>query len=316
MYTSFLKQPGGVEIQLVKYDSDAASARRVGTAKCVLVIWSGTASHVPMHNSNSPASNAWKAGRCRSTRSWFTGPQDWSSSTACSRSLTGTRQPGDRRHRTSRLPGVVVTHPHPDHYAGLGPPGRDSRRPDRRDHAVDEIIRRDDQLKDEIVGPMMGDDWPTSGVFPNQTVNDGDDVRLGGLTLSVRALGPGESHAQLWFSMTAPRLPATSLQRNARLPGRRVLAGLALHARPPRRGTPRRHHPACGARLLRRRAAPVRAAPLHRLPCRVGREECRRVDRGDHTGASRTCGACFRPTRCFLMELSIAPVRAALRGAA
>ncbi|MGH9262066.1 MAG: MBL fold metallo-hydrolase [Acidimicrobiales bacterium] len=81
--------------------------------------------------------------------------------------------------------GVVVTHPRPDHYAGLA-------------HLVD----ADDvaiQLKEEVVGPMMGDEWPSRRVFPNRTVDDGDDVRLGGLTLSVRELGPGESHVDsLW----------------------------------------------------------------------------------------------------------------------
>jgi hypothetical protein len=41
---------------------------------------------------------------------------------------------------------------------------------------------------------MMGDEWPTRRVFPNRTANDGDNVRLGGLTLSVRELGPGVSH--------------------------------------------------------------------------------------------------------------------------
>ena len=46
---------------------------------------------------------------------------------------------------------------------------------------------------------MMGDDWPSRRVFPNRTVDGGDDVRLGGLALSVRELGPGESHMDsLW----------------------------------------------------------------------------------------------------------------------
>jgi glyoxylase-like metal-dependent hydrolase (beta-lactamase superfamily II) len=68
-----------------------------------------------------------------------------------------------------------------------------------RTRAVDAIIRRDDQLKEEVVGPMMGDEWPSRRVFPNRTVDDGDEVRLGGLALSVRELGPGESHVDsLW----------------------------------------------------------------------------------------------------------------------
>ena len=95
--------------------------------------------------------------------------------------------------------GVVVTHPHPDHYAGLAHLVGTDDVPIVATNAVDAIIRRDDQLKDEVVGPMMGDEWPTSRVFPNHTLNHGDDVRLGGLTLSVRELGPGESHVDsMW----------------------------------------------------------------------------------------------------------------------
>jgi glyoxylase-like metal-dependent hydrolase (beta-lactamase superfamily II) len=96
--------------------------------------------------------------------------------------------------------GVVVTHPHPDHYAGLAHLVDADEVPILATSAVDAIIRRDDQLKNEVVGPMMGDDWPTTRVFPNRTVGDGDDVRLAGLTLSVRELGPGESHVDsLWL---------------------------------------------------------------------------------------------------------------------
>jgi glyoxylase-like metal-dependent hydrolase (beta-lactamase superfamily II) len=94
---------------------------------------------------------------------------------------------------------VVITHPHPDHYAGLAHLVGTDDVPIVATNAVDAVIRRDDQLKDEVVGPMMGDEWPIRRVFPNRTVDDGDDVRLGGLTLSVRELGPGESHADtLW----------------------------------------------------------------------------------------------------------------------
>jgi glyoxylase-like metal-dependent hydrolase (beta-lactamase superfamily II) len=97
------------------------------------------------------------------------------------------------------LAGVVVTHPHPDHYAGLAHLVGTDDVPIVATTAVDAIIRRDDQLKDEVVGPMMGDEWPTRRVFPNRTLNHGDDVRLGGLTLSVRELGPGESHVDsMW----------------------------------------------------------------------------------------------------------------------
>jgi glyoxylase-like metal-dependent hydrolase (beta-lactamase superfamily II) len=102
----------------------------------------------------------------------------------------------------TRLPlaGVLITHPHPDHYAGAAIiVGGDDTIPIVTTTAVDRIIRRDDALKDVIVGPMMGDEWPRERIFPNRVVTTGDRVLVGGLTLTVRDVGAGESHADtLW----------------------------------------------------------------------------------------------------------------------
>jgi glyoxylase-like metal-dependent hydrolase (beta-lactamase superfamily II) len=97
------------------------------------------------------------------------------------------------------LAGVVITHPHPDHYAGLWHLIGDDDVPIIATRAVDEVIRRDDALKNDVVGPMMGAEWPTTRRFPNHLVDSGDEVRLGGLTLELEELGPGESHIDsLW----------------------------------------------------------------------------------------------------------------------
>jgi glyoxylase-like metal-dependent hydrolase (beta-lactamase superfamily II) len=40
---------------------------------------------------------------------------------------------------------------------------------------------------------MMGAEWPAERLFPNHLVGDGETVRLGGLTLTVNEVGPGES---------------------------------------------------------------------------------------------------------------------------
>ncbi|MGH9212454.1 MAG: MBL fold metallo-hydrolase [Acidimicrobiales bacterium] len=97
------------------------------------------------------------------------------------------------------LAGVVITHPHPDHYAGLGGIVTDDV-PIVATSAVDAVIRRDDAEKDAVVGPMMGDEWPTARIFPNRLVEDGDEIRLGGLSLTVQEVGPGESHVDsLWY---------------------------------------------------------------------------------------------------------------------
>jgi glyoxylase-like metal-dependent hydrolase (beta-lactamase superfamily II) len=97
------------------------------------------------------------------------------------------------------LAGVVITHPHPDHYAGLAHIVGDHELPIVATREVAAIIRRDDKTKDSVVGPMMGPEWPRRRPFPNHTVGDGDTVTLGGLTLRVRSLGPGESFADtIW----------------------------------------------------------------------------------------------------------------------
>jgi glyoxylase-like metal-dependent hydrolase (beta-lactamase superfamily II) len=95
----------------------------------------------------------------------------------------------------SELAGVVITHPHPDHYAGLAHIVGDREVPIVATAEVDATIRRDDQTKDAIVGPMMGTEWPATRLFPNQIIADGETVSLGGLDLCVRSLGPGESFA-------------------------------------------------------------------------------------------------------------------------
>lgn len=97
------------------------------------------------------------------------------------------------------LEGVVVTHAHPDHYAGLGHIVDQKRVPIVATEAVDRVIRRDDAIKEGIVGPMMGEEWPTVRLLPNKTVSDGAVVTMGGISLRVEELGPGESPADsLW----------------------------------------------------------------------------------------------------------------------
>jgi glyoxylase-like metal-dependent hydrolase (beta-lactamase superfamily II) len=98
------------------------------------------------------------------------------------------------------LAGVLVTHPHPDHYAGLAHIVGPDEVPVMATRAVDAVIRRDDALKDAIVGPMMGPDWPTERIFPDHLVDDGEEVSLGGLSFRVEELGPGESDMDtLWW---------------------------------------------------------------------------------------------------------------------
>jgi glyoxylase-like metal-dependent hydrolase (beta-lactamase superfamily II) len=101
----------------------------------------------------------------------------------------------------AELAGVVITHPHPDHYAGLAHIVGDHDVPIVAATDVDAVIRRDDEMKETIVGPMMGEEWPDKRMFANRTVDDGDTVTLGGLDLRVRSLGPGESFADTMWEL-------------------------------------------------------------------------------------------------------------------
>ncbi len=89
---------------------------------------------------------------------------------------------------------VVVTHPHPDHYAGAATVVDESV-PIYATSAVEAVIRRDDSEKDAVVGPMMGAEWPAERRFPDRLVDHGSVVELAGLEFTVEDVGPGESHA-------------------------------------------------------------------------------------------------------------------------
>ena len=90
---------------------------------------------------------------------------------------------------------VLVTHPHPDHYAGAATLTAALDVPLVSTAAVAAVIARDDAEKDRIVGPMMGEEWPTKRSFPDTLVEDGQTLRYGDIDVTVSSWGPGESHA-------------------------------------------------------------------------------------------------------------------------
>ncbi len=95
---------------------------------------------------------------------------------------------------------VLVTHAHPDHYGGIVELVADDDVPVVATVGVDAVIRRDDAVKEEILRPMFGDEWPRERTFPSRTVSDGERLELGGVSFTVLDLGPGESpHDSIWF---------------------------------------------------------------------------------------------------------------------
>ncbi|MGH3144072.1 MAG: MBL fold metallo-hydrolase, partial [Gaiellales bacterium] len=95
---------------------------------------------------------------------------------------------------------AVVTHSHPDHYAGLGEIVAGVDVPIYAPQGVIDTITADDALKDQIVGPFFGEEWPANRVFPNTAIGDGESVTFDDVTFTVIDLGPSESpHDSPWI---------------------------------------------------------------------------------------------------------------------
>lgn len=115
--------------------------------------------------------------------------------------VSGGRALRQRIEETGKpLAALVITHAHPDHYGGAVEAIADSDAPIIATPGVDSVIRRDDPIKEEIVRPMFGEEWPAQRAFPSQIVEDGSELSFGDIELTVRDLGPGESpHDSIWF---------------------------------------------------------------------------------------------------------------------
>ena len=100
---------------------------------------------------------------------------------------------------------IFVTHGHPDHYTGLEQ--FKAEWPDARIYASEEtirVIREDHDGYHEVVRQLAPEASPDGFVVPDQVVEDGDRLIIGGVEILVRELGPSEA-----TSATVLYLPAT-----------------------------------------------------------------------------------------------------------
>lgn len=98
------------------------------------------------------------------------------------------------------LAGVLITHPHPDHYNGLTELVAGYNVPVIALPDVDREIRARDDEKRALWAPVFGEEWPQTSTFPNRIAEAGGSVELAGLYFTSIDLGPGESVSEtIWL---------------------------------------------------------------------------------------------------------------------
>lgn len=93
------------------------------------------------------------------------------------------------------LRGMLLTHAHPDHYAGLDIIRGDSQAPIIALEAVKNLVAQIDVQRDATLKEMFGPLWPTARIGPDTITHEGETLDFGpGLKFQVIDIGPAESH--------------------------------------------------------------------------------------------------------------------------
>jgi glyoxylase-like metal-dependent hydrolase (beta-lactamase superfamily II) len=122
--------------------------------------------------------------------------------------LTETESKGLRRELEALekpLLAVLVTHPHPDHVAGItNLVGADAPKIVATQPVL-ELMRKLEEPKRKQWGPVYGAEWVARWTYPNTVLESGAKVTFDGVTYSVLDIGPGGDSAanSVWF-MEAP----------------------------------------------------------------------------------------------------------------
>ncbi len=96
--------------------------------------------------------------------------------------------------------GVLITHPHPDHYNTVTQLLAGEEIPVIALADVDGEIREHDDAKRAQWSPLFGDEWPASATFPTRVVAPDAVVELGDLRFTAWDVGPSESASEtVWL---------------------------------------------------------------------------------------------------------------------
>jgi len=96
---------------------------------------------------------------------------------------------------------VLITHPHPDHVAGITNLVAADTPKIVATRAVSEVMRAIEEPKRKQWGPVYGAEWVARWTHPNTIVSNGERLSFDGLTYSVLDIGSGgdaEANA-VWF---------------------------------------------------------------------------------------------------------------------
>ena len=96
---------------------------------------------------------------------------------------------------------IFVTHAHPDHFNGVLELVREREVPVYATVGVDRAIRDIADAKRAQWAPVYGSEWPSETVYPSIVLSDRQVVEVGGLSITAREMGHGESHADSYFTV-------------------------------------------------------------------------------------------------------------------